>query len=274
MRGRIPALDVGEAGVYALPMNRYLFVLLAGLVGPGLLTGCQEDPAPEATASTPSPHTVEPAHGAAAGTPGSRLYGSVVETFDAGGFTYVLLDSGKQQFWAAGPLTRLLPGTMVAIYSQMPMENYHSKNLDRDFELIYFTDRIITDAHQEEKEPAPDPVSPHAGITGTVAGAPVTGIERAEGGQTIAEIIAQKKELEGSTVRVRGKVVKYTAEVLGHNWIHIADGSSATDLTVTTDGTATVGDVIVAEGTLGLGKDFGYGYVYELILENAGISKD
>ncbi|HHJ17293.1 MAG TPA: hypothetical protein ENJ80_11410 [Gammaproteobacteria bacterium] len=258
-------------------MNKHLFVLLAVFAGTGLLSGCGEEPAPEpeAAGTTDAPQPVhQPAHGVAPETTGSKLYGSVVETFDAGGFTYVLLDSGKEQFWAAGPLTRLVPGTMVAIFSQMPMENYHSKNLDRDFELIYFTDKIITDAHQEESDEAADTMQPHADIARTLTSGPVSGVSKAEGGKTIAEIIAQKNELAGKTVRVRGKVVKYTAEVLGHNWIHIMDGSSSTDLTVTTDGTAAVGDVIVAEGILGLGKDFGYGYVYELILEDAGISKD
>ena len=269
-----PALDVGEQGVYALPMKHYLLAFVTGFIGLGLLSGCQEEPAPEVTKTIESPHPVQSPHGAASETAGGRLYGSVKETFDAGGFTYVLLDSGREQFWAAGPLTKLVPGTMVAISTQMPMENYHSKKLDRDFELIYFTDKIITDAHKEESDAEPAALSPHADITLAPASSPVTGISKAEGGKTIAEIIAQKSELAGKTVRVRGKVVKYTSDVLGHNWIHILDGSSGADLTITTNGTAAIDDIIVAEGTLGLGKDFGYGYIYELILEDASIKKD
>ena len=39
-------------------------------------------------------------------------------------------------------------------------------------------------------------------------------------------------ELKDKTVVVRGKVVKYTPEVLGKNWIHLRDGSgSAADNT-------------------------------------------
>ncbi|MFQ5643392.1 MAG: hypothetical protein ACE5FQ_06810 [Thiogranum sp.] len=255
-------------------MNQSLPVLLAGFIGLGMLSGCEEVPQPEIAKVTEAPHPVQPAPVATPENTGGRLYGSVVETFDAGDFTYLQLDSGKEKFWAAGPLTRLAPGTMVAISTRMPMENYHSKKLDRDFELIYFTDRIITDAHKEESDTAPVELNPHSDITSAPARAPVSGISKAEGGKSIDEIITQKDALAGKTVRVRGKVVKFTKEVLGHNWIHIQDSSSGADLTVTTDGTAGIDDIIVAEGTLNLGRDFGYGYVYELILEDASITKD
>ena len=75
-------------------------------------------------------------------------------------------------------------------------------------------------------------------------------------------------------MRVRGKVTKFTAGVMGKNWLHIIDSSTMDDLTVTTDGEAAVDAVIVIEGKLALDKDFGYGYVYPLIVENASITKE
>jgi hypothetical protein len=58
------------------------------------------------------------------------------------------------------------------------------------------------------------------------------------------------------------------------NWLHLQDGSGAagtSDLAVTTDATAKVGDVVTVTGTLALDKDFGAGYKYALIIENAKV---
>ncbi len=73
---------------------------------------------------------------------------------------------------------------------------------------------------------------------------------------------------------VRGKVVKFNAGILGHNWIHLQDGSGGNgtnDLTITTDATVKVGDVVTMRGTVALNRDFGAGYNYPLILENATV---
>ena len=92
------------------------------------------------------------------------------------------------------------------------------------------------------------------------------------GGKTVAEILSQKQALAGQSVRVRGKVVKYSTKVLGKNWIHIRDSSTGADLTITTDGTVKMGDTILADGKLVLDKDFGYGYVYEVLLEDSTVT--
>jgi len=73
---------------------------------------------------------------------------------------------------------------------------------------------------------------------------------------------------------VRGKVTKFTANVMGKNWLHIRDSSTLQDLTVTTKDTAVIDDVIIVEGKLELNKDFSYGYVYPVILLDAKIIKE
>lgn len=103
---------------------------------------------------------------------------------------------------------------------------------------------------------------------------PVKGINKVKGGKTIAEIHAQKQKLNGKTIRVRGQVTKFTAEVMGKNWFHIRDSSTLNDLTVTTDSTVAIDDVVIIKGKLQLDKDYGYDYVYPVILENAKITKE
>ena len=56
------------------------------------------------------------------------------------------------------------------------------------------------------------------------------------------------------------------------NWLHMQDGTEFNgefDLTVTTAATAQIGDVVTLKGTVTLNKDFGAGYFYTIIIENA-----
>ena len=199
-----------------------------------------------------------------------RIYGKVSDVIDVAGYTYAEVDDGKSKVWVAGPVTPLKIGDMIAFTTDMPMENYHSQSLDRDFAIIYFAERFITDkvAPETKTEPA---ASPHDQLKQGLAAKPVIGINKVEGGNTIAEIYAQKQQLNGKTIRVRGQVTKVTNKVMGKNWLHIMDSSTPEDLTVTTQSTVDIDDVVVIEGKLGLDRDFSYGYIYPVILEDAKI---
>ena len=105
----------------------------------------------------------------------------------------------------------------------------------------------------------------------------LTGISKPHGGLTVAEVYAGKKDLAGKEVVLRGKVVKFLAEIMGKNWIHVQDGSGSqgtNDLTVTVAPhiVAKVGDTVLVKGLVTVGKDFGYGYKYDVILEDAQVT--
>lgn len=98
---------------------------------------------------------------------------------------------------------------------------------------------------------------------------------KAKDGYTVEELYAKKKELSGKKVSVKGKVVKFNGGIMGRNWIHLQDGTGkpgTNDITITTNQNAKVGDTISATGTLATNKDFGGGYSYEVIIEEAAIS--
>jgi hypothetical protein len=89
---------------------------------------------------------------------------------------------------------------------------------------------------------------------------------------TISKLLGDKKAYEGKVIKVKGQVTKYNAGIMGKNWIHIQDGTEykeGFDLTITTDITAAVGEIVTFEGKIALDKDFGYGYAYEVIMEEA-----
>jgi hypothetical protein len=95
---------------------------------------------------------------------------------------------------------------------------------------------------------------------------------------TIQEIFADSAKLNKKSVVVRGKVVKVSSGIMGKNWIHIQDGTGNQakknhNLVCTSKSMADVGDVVTVSGILAKDKDFGGGYKYTAIVEEATISK-
>ena len=105
-------------------------------------------------------------------------------------------------------------------------------------------------------------------------------IEKAAGDNsyTVEEIVTKRDTLKEQTVQVRGKVVKFNAQIMGKNWIHLQDGTGSeeketNDLLVTSQEATKVGDVITAKGVVRVEKDFGSGYSYSVMLEEATLQK-
>ena len=228
-----------------------LVCLFAGLLNAGMINAAYAE-------QKPAPHNIT---------------GKVTEIIAASGYTYAEVDTGKNKVWAAGPVTPIKVGDMIAFSSEMPMENFHSKSMQRDFSTIYFVNNFITDKSTLAGK-ATATTSPHGQIKQQQDVKAINGINKVEGGYTIAETYSQKADLNGKTILVRGLVTKFTSNVMGKNWLHIRDSSTMDDLTITTQSTAAIDDVVVIEGKLGLDKDFSYGYVYPLIVEDAKITKE
>ncbi|MBK8162895.1 MAG: hypothetical protein IPK65_07065 [Gammaproteobacteria bacterium] len=94
--------------------------------------------------------------------------------------------------------------------------------------------------------------------------------------KTVEQVHQHKTELNGQQVAVHGKVVKVNNGIMNKNFLHIQDGTGAADsndITVTSTDTAEVGDEVTITGTLVVDRDFGAGYVYPVIIEQATISK-
>lgn len=164
-----------------------------------------------------------------------------------------------------------------------PMRDFKSRELNRSFKEVLFLDSLSKTSDFVKREIAAVPQ--HRGMmsmTDTLKpGKPViekldVKIEKAAGGITIAELFAKKASYEGKKVKIKGQVGKFSPEIMGKNWIHIQDGTESNgkfDLTLTTDGKAEVGDIITVEGKVALDKDLGYDYFYEVLIEDAKISK-
>ncbi|OGB26911.1 MAG: hypothetical protein A3I66_20955 [Burkholderiales bacterium RIFCSPLOWO2_02_FULL_57_36] len=93
--------------------------------------------------------------------------------------------------------------------------------------------------------------------------------------QTVAAIYKNKAALVGKTVRAEGKVVKVNNGIMDRSFVHVQDGTGAAgsnNLVVTSKQTAKVGDQVTISGVAVVNRDFGSGYSYPLLIENATIA--
>jgi len=231
-------------------------------------------PQPAAPPLTSTSGALPPGHPAVTPPPanagGGKVSGTVEETFNSGGYTYLKLKTPAGDTWAAVRETPLKKGDNVSMSVQMTAEKFESKTLKRTFDKILFGTieggNTATPAQQHMAVAAPDTT-------------PIK-VAKAEGSdaKTVAEIWAAKDSLKDKPVVVHGKVVKFLGGILGKNWIHLRDGSGSTeksdnDIAVTTNEVAAVGDVVTISGVVHVDKDFGAGYRYPVIIEEAKVSK-
>ncbi len=204
----------------------------------------------------------------------SQLSGKVVETMNSGEYTYVLLEKNGNKTWVAVPKMKVKKGQNISFLPGAEMVNFESRTLHRKF------DRIIFSAGPADKGSADDEVKTTGSKGKVVMSAEKIQVEKAAGpnAYTIAELYTNNEGLDKKEVVVKAKVVKVSQGIMGKNWLHIQDGSGSPekgthDLVATTQDDAAVGDVITISGTLYRDKDFGSGYKYAVIIENATIKR-
>jgi hypothetical protein len=260
--------------------------------------------------TTPAATTVDteniPAPAApAAPQQGETVSGKVLETMDAGGYTYMQVDTGKAQQWVAIPQAKVKVGDDVSYHDGAVMPNFTSKTLNRTFDSVIFSPGLVgqapAQADPQATKPAPGntagadsfasavkgeapPAAMQAktesgGSVGAIAPFTEIKVEKAAGenGYSVAEVFADNTKLDGKTIRVQGKVVKFSPNIMGKNWIHLQDGSgdplkNTHDLVITTSAEPPKDkDIITIEGIVRANKDFGAGYSYAVIVEEAKI---
>ena len=221
--------------------------------------------------------------------------GKVLETQDVSPYTYVRLDDGAgNEIWAAVPETRLEIGEEIALKGGVVMTDFSSKTLNRTFESIIFASGIVRGSESDAvRTPAVAGGSsadtlraeggPH-GMTSQTSGGSAraivsfTGIKveksTAQNGYTVGELFDRAASLNNQKVTVKGMVVKISPNIMGKNWLHIQDGTgdpskNTHDLVVTSQALAEKGTIISLEGVLAADKDFGFGYRYDVLIEDA-----
>ncbi len=193
---------------------------------------------------------------------------TVADFIQTANYTYIKASENGNEYWIA--VTRMQPEKGETLYfsKSMEMKNFKSEALNRTFESVLF----VQDASQTP--PSAQKSVSHPQVYNQEK--QDVNVEPLKDGKTIAQIYEQKDQLNGQTVKVKGKVVKYNPHIMGRNWIHIQDGTGKDnnfDLMVTSPDSTKAGDVVVVEGTVEINQDFGAGYAYPVLLSNATLKE-
>jgi len=191
----------------------------------------------------------------------------VQEVIQATSYTYLKVREADKDFWMAIAKRQIAAGATISFVGGLEMKNFESKDLQRTFETICFVDRIVSAGVPATQQSMSMP----QGMKPELEKKEVS-IEPADGGITIGELFTNRDSYADKIVLIKGQVMKVNRAIMDRNWVHIQDGtgdSGGFDLTVTTNEQVNVGDVVTFEGKIKLNEDFGSGYSYEVLMEQA-----
>lgn len=227
-----------------------------------LLAICLIAIVPFATSSWAADKSAPLAPAASAG----GVSGEVLEVKEVESYTYLRLKTKDGETWAAVGKAAVKKGDKVTLENVSVMKNFESKTLKKTFPTILFGSLVGTG----KATAGAAPVAAKAAESAPIKVAKASGANA----RTVAEVMTKAAELKDKPVRVQGKVVKYNAGIMGKNWIHLRDGSGAeadntNDVLVTTTAQTKVGAVVTVAGVVHTNKDFGAGYSYKVLIEDA-----
>lgn len=188
----------------------------------------------------------------------------VLEVLQATQYTYMRVSNGKIKYWIAVGKMEAKPGDVFYTAGEVLQLNFKSTEFKRTFDTLYLVNSVLNNYHQKASA-LPAEKSEDVKISANK--------NKVNGAISLDELIKNKEKFKGQTVVVAGECIKANNGILGKNWIHIKDGSKINgkqaDLTISTREDIKAGSFVSLKGKISLNKDLGYGYVYEVLMEDA-----
>ncbi len=190
-------------------------------------------------------------------------------------YSYLDVTENGKQFWVAVPRREVEKGETYYYTGGLMKKNFKSREYDRVFETVY----LVSDERKAPIYYGNAAIAEALGNAGGVAGSSVDGghshpqdIQQPTEGISLEELFNNKEKYDGKEIQVSGKCVKINKQIMGRNWVHIQDGTGGDkpyDLTITTSADVAVGTMVTFTGKIGLNVDFGAGYKYDIIMQDA-----
>jgi starvation-inducible outer membrane lipoprotein len=243
-------------------MKSFFFILIASISL--LMSSCGAKPK---VIEAESASSGEPAHTHEATGSSTDVHQVICEDFlHTDRYTYMDVTENGNRFWIAVPRQEVEKGATYMYAGGLMKKNFKSEEFDRVFETIYLVsnvtrlaaeggsavDRALAQQQNQQPSSAPVNMSPSEGVV------------------KLSALFANPAKYEGKVISVQGRCVKINKMIMGRNWVHLDDGSApGKDLTITTMADVPVGASATLTGAISLNVDFGAGYKYEVIMENA-----
>ena len=189
----------------------------------------------------------------------------VIEKLAAGGYVYLKVLERKNEYWMAVPGRQVEIGATYYYDGGMEMRKFESKILKRTFESVIFAEGVRVNKNSVEK------LKKKSLKKEAVSS---VNVEKAPNGIRIAKLFENPKVYQDKEIIIKGQVVKVNNGIMNVNFVHLQDGTKANgqyDITLTSNSKFNLGDVVTIKGTVVLDKDFGAGYVYDVLVENTVI---
>ena len=213
-------------------------------------------------------------------------YGKILQIKPAMGYKYLKIDENGTDVWVAIANAPVAVGDKVGYDKKTMMTDFKSKTLNQEFKEIFFASDVYLPQKVQRPRSMKDMLGlsnakkdPHADM-----GRGMSPVEKEEtpakpfvkkDAYTIEEIHMWRKKLKDQTIAIKGSVFKVSKNIMKLDWVHIGDGTGnekkLTDDLVFTAVATTLkqGDKVIAKGKVIVDKDFGYGYFYKVIIQDA-----
>lgn len=255
-------MNKGLLKIILLPLGVFLFLSSCGnspkvIEGQPVNAGASPDPS--------TPLVVSPGNiPGMAPTDATEHRIKVVEVLDTDRYTYMLAEEeGQENYWVAISKRPVTVGEEYIYRGGLLKRNFFSAEYNRTFETLYLVSEILP------LNPVGNSMAAAAADDPELTVAPAK-VDRSAGSVKISEVISSAEKMAGQTIKITGKCVKINPNIMGRNWLHIKDDSGEEyDLTVTTTDLIQLGEMVTLQGTLNVNRDFGAGYYYAVILEDA-----
>ncbi len=196
---------------------------------------------------------------------------TIAEVIQTNKYTYFLVEENDSEYWIAVTKREASKGDVIYYSNPLEMNNFVSKELGRTFPTIFFVQDVSEKPFPDENTASPQMAQKKPEIVKMDN----VKIDPVKGGISISDLYDGQAKYAGKTVIIRGVVVRYNHMVMGKNWVHIQDGTESSgqfDLAITTKDSLAVGNTVTFTGAISLNKDFGSGYFYKVIMEDAKAS--
>ena len=193
----------------------------------------------------------------------------VLEILPTDKYVYLRVsEEGQDEYWVATLKKEVELNKKYYYKGGLLKTNFESKEYNRIFDKVYLVSTVVPLNHSKtEIETHGVEAKPKQSNEQLVD--PIK-IELKKNSVSIKELVNNKSEYSSKLVQICGTVIKVNPNIMGKNWIHLQDGSMDDyDFVVTSSTAIPEGHVVCLKGQLKLDQDFGAGYIYEIIVENA-----
>jgi hypothetical protein len=182
-------------------------------------------------------------------------------------YVYLNVNEGSDNYWVAVRSMDVKIGETYYFKDGLLKTNYESKEHQKVFERVYLVSNLVAaknhgnqtsiTQYTEVKNNTKQDIEMHT-----------ENVKHQEGITKISELVANPKSFEGKIIIISGTCTKVNPNIMYRNWIHVKDGSQDDyDLVITSDTFIPEGKSFTMKAKVVLNKDFGAGYIYDLILE-------